>query len=381
MSNSPRRAPRSFSLDPAPEKKAKRATKAKLAKEKPVNPAPQTAARTAKRKPKTISKKVELEITPDEAAQRVEVNDAVVSEQLTPPPPLANSKRKGFRWSRLFWIALTGLISLAVGLWIDQLIRDLFARTDWLGWTAVGLAGLLVFAALVLAMRELWSIRRMAKIDAMRARAAEAVEGNDARSAKKLIAELDGLYSGRPDTARGRALLEEHRGEILDGRDLIQLAERDLIRPLDLKARQLVMGAAKRVSVVTAVSPRALVDIAFVLFENMRLIRQLAELYGGRPGTFGFWKLARNVVGHLAITGSIAVGDGLIQQVVGQGLASKLSSRLGEGVINGLLTARIGIAAIDVCRPLPFSDQTRPTVGDFMSELARFQSKDTSQER
>jgi putative membrane protein len=147
--------------------------------------------------------------------------------------------------------------------------------------------------------------------------------------------------------------------------------------PLDQKARSMVMGSAKRVSVVTAVSPRALVDIGFVLFENMRLIRQLAELYGGRPGTLGFWRLARNVVGHLAITGSIAVGDGLIQQVVGHGLASKLSSRLGEGVVNGLLTARIGIAAIDVCRPLPFSEETRPTIGDFMSELTRFSSKDT----
>ncbi len=129
------------------------------------------------------------------------------------------------------------------------------------------------------------------------------------------------------------------------------------------------MGSAKRVSVVTAVSPRALVDVSYVLIENMRLIRQIADLYGGRPGTLGFWRLARNVVGHLAVTGSIAVGDGLVQQLVGHGVAAKISTRLGEGVVNGLLTARMGIAAIDVCRPLAFSDQNRPKVGDFMGEL------------
>lgn len=78
----------------------------------------------------------------------------------------------------------------------------------------------------------------------------------------------------------------------------------------------------------------------------------------------------RDVVAHLAVTGSIAVGDGLAQQVLGHGLASKLSSRLGEGVINGMLTARIGIAAMDLCRPLPFKALKRPGIGDFMSDIA-----------
>jgi len=140
---------------------------------------------------------------------------------------------------------------------------------------------------------------------------------------------------------------------------------------LDQKAKTLVMGSARRVSIVTAVSPRALVDIGFVLVENIRLIRQIADLYGGRPGTFGFWRLARNVLAHLAVTGAIAVGDGLLQQIIGHGVAAKISSRLGEGIVNGLLTARIGIAAIDVCRPLSFSDQTRPGIKDFMGELLK----------
>ena len=138
---------------------------------------------------------------------------------------------------------------------------------------------------------------------------------------------------------------------------------------LDDEARSLVMGAAKRVSVVTAISPRALVDVVYVLMENIRLIRAIAELYGGRPGSLGLWRLARSVVSHLAVTGTIAVGDGLLQQVLGHGITAKISTKLGEGVVNGMLTARIGIAAIDVCRPLPFSDQHRPSVKDFLSHL------------
>ena len=141
----------------------------------------------------------------------------------------------------------------------------------------------------------------------------------------------------------------------------------------------MILDAAKRVSIVTAVSPRALVDIAYVLFESGRLIRRLAELYGGRPGTLGFFRLARDVLAHLAVTGSLAAGDSLVQQLVGHGLAARLSAKLGEGVVNGMMTARIGIAAMETARPLPFSAVKRPGVGDFLSALTALRTRATAE--
>lgn len=361
------RAPRSFKID-MPEKET---PKPKTASKPPEKTA------TKARKPKVVKKKAILKPIPDDAAQRVEPslkNAADVAESLTPPLP--PTKKKRFRWSSIFWAALFGLLSLAIGLWVDELVSSLFARNNWLGWLALALTALLVVAALAVILRELWGLSRMAKIDKLRLKAEEASQTDDMKRAKRVVRELVDIYDNRPDTARGRAALKEHDQQIIDGADLIHLAERDLIKPLDDRARALVMGSAKRVSVVTAVSPRAIVDIGFVLMENTKLIRNLADLYGGRPGTFGFWRLLRNVIGHLAVTGSIAVGEGLIQQVVGHGLAARLSSKLGEGVINGLLTTRIGIAAIDVCRPLPFNEESRPTVSDFMGELVSFSNKD-----
>lgn len=52
-----------------------------------------------------------------------------------------------------------------------------------------------------------------------------------------------------------------------------------------------------------------MVDLLYVLYEAVRLIRAMAELYGGRPGTLGMFRLLRDVLAHLAVTGSIAVGD------------------------------------------------------------------------
>jgi putative membrane protein len=139
--------------------------------------------------------------------------------------------------------------------------------------------------------------------------------------------------------------------------------------PLDEEARRCVAAAAKRVSVVTAISPRALVDMLFVLVNAILLVRRLADLYGGRPGLIGLIRLFRHVVAHLALTGGMAAGDSLIQQVLGHGIAAKLSARLGEGVLNGLLTARLGLAAIEVARPLPFTALPRPLLADLATDL------------
>jgi putative membrane protein len=72
---------------------------------------------------------------------------------------------------------------------------------------------------------------------------------------------------------------------------------------------------------------------------------------------------------HLAVTGGLAASDSLIQQMLGHGIAAKLSARLGEGVLNGLLTARFGLAAIELIRPVPFAALPRPTLSDLMSEV------------
>jgi putative membrane protein len=92
------------------------------------------------------------------------------------------------------------------------------------------------------------------------------------------------------------------------------------------------------------------------------MIRRIAEIYGGRAGAFGSWRLTRTVLTHLVATGAVAVGDDLIGSIAGGGVLSKVSRRFGEGEDNGALTARVGVAAMEVCRPMPFTAQPRPSV-------------------
>ena len=217
--------------------------------------------------------------------------------------------------------------------------------------------------------REFLGLFRLKRLARLRLESDEAALRNDRDAAVAIAPSSSPSTAGRPDTAMGRRLVAGHLGEIMDGRDLLVLAERDLIAPLDQRAKALASAAARRVSVVTAVSPRAFVDVAFVLWESVRLIRRIADLYGGRPGTLGLFRLMKAVVSHLAVTGSIAVGDTLLQQLIGHGVAGRLSAKLGEGVVNGLMTARIGLSAMDVCRPLPFLAAERPQLKDLTGDL------------
>ena len=215
-----------------------------------------------------------------------------------------------------------------------------------------------------------WSVAR--RRSGVAAPSAAAVLASDDRAeSRAIVQDLLRLEHQNPQLARARATLQGHTDDIIDGADLIRLAERELMTPLDQEARRLVSSAAQRVSLVTAVSPRALIDVLFVFAASLRLIWQLARLYGGRPGALGMIALMRHVIAHVAITGGMAASDGLIQQMLGHGIAAKLSQRLGEGVLNGLLTARLGLAAIDVTRPLPFTALPRPALADLAKDLLR----------
>jgi putative membrane protein len=298
-------------------------------------------------------------VVTEEPMEAIEAADGV-------PVPV---RRRRAPWVGLLLSALGGLITLALGLALAQLIDDLFRIAPWLGWMGLALAVIAVVAFLGIVFREAAGIMRERRIEHLRQAAFEALAVKDHQAAKTVVSDLAGLYSGRRQMARARGRLSELADEIIDADDRLAIAERELLLPLDVQAKRMIANAAKQVSVVTAVSPRAIVDVAFVLFAAVRLLRQISRIYGGRPGMLGFLRLAKSAFSHLAVTGGVAVGDSLVQQVLGLGLAARISAKLGEGVLNGLMTARFGLAALAVCRPLPFVHEEPPKLGDVAGEL------------
>ncbi|MBN9280043.1 MAG: TIGR01620 family protein [Hyphomicrobium sp.] len=278
---------------------------------------------------------------------------------------------RGVRWGTWLLSAMGALASIAFGVWFSRFVSVAVAREDWIGWISFGLAIIILVTLLMLILRELIGFVRLRRLGKIKAAAEKALRERNVAEERETIQAIKRLLAGRAGRRWHLARLDEHARDVRDPGDLMRLADRDLMLVLDGEARRLVAKAAKRVTVVTAISPAAFVSVGYVLIENLRLLRNLAGLYGGRPGFAGTARLARMVLTHIVATGSIALTDDLIGQFLGQDLLRRVSRRLGEGVFNGALTARIGAAAVEVTRPLPFIEAPPVRVRDFLGEIMR----------
>ena len=275
---------------------------------------------------------------------------------------IAFGARRPSWWARLFWGVTAALLSAVVSVAAWDCANSLIARVPVLGWAIVGLLTVFVLILCAIAVRELAALGRLSKIDGLRRAADEAVETQDLAQARSVTARLLRLYKGREDTRWGRDRFAELQGDQLDAASLLAVAEVEILGPLDAQAQRHIESAARQVATVTALVPLALADVATALAANLRMIRAIAEVYGGRSGVLGNWRLTRAVLTHLVATGAVAVGDDMLEPILGGSILGKLSRRFGEGLVNGGLTARVGIAAMDVCRPLPFARAPRPKI-------------------
>ncbi len=270
-------------------------------------------------------------------------------------------------WARLGWSALAGFITLIASVAAWDFVTDLVARNLILGYLALALLGIILLAAVLISLHEWMGFRRLRRIDQLRDRASDARTRDDTAGARQTVAALTALYASRPEMRWPCERLSETAPDQVDAAGLLDLTEATLMATLDTEARREVEAAARQVALLTAVIPLALVDVLAALLTNLRMIRRIAEIYGGRTGTLGNIRLMRGVIAHLIATGAVAVGEDMLGSVASGSVLSKLSRRFGEGVVNGALTARLGIAAMDICRPLPFTTLPRPRTSAVMS--------------
>lgn len=275
---------------------------------------------------------------------------------------LAARSQRGSGLGKWIWGLGLSLLGAVVSVMAWDFATGLIERMPVLGFAVSALMVGFLLVLAVAALRELAAFSRLARLDKLHSAATEARSEGDLSKAKSVTERLVSLYRSRAELDWARANFADRRDEQFDADALLDLAEAEFMTPLDQAALAEVESAARQVAMVTALVPIALADVAAALTANLRMIRRVAEIYGGRTGTLGSWRLARAVMTHLLATGAVAVGDDMIGSLAGGGLLSKLSRRFGEGVVNGALTARVGVAAIEVCRPLPFSRNKRPSV-------------------
>ena len=294
------------------------------------------------------------------------------NELLSVPRSVETSVPRSVPWLGFLLSAIAALIIMWVGLSITSLVDAFFVRSPWLGWLALAFAGIVALATLAIIAREIIGLLRLNKIEGLQEKSARAINLDEQKSASETITELEAIYASRQDMAWGIAQLKTHRKDILDPSDRVRLAETLLMLPLDEAAHKIIARRSRRVTLLTTVTPAAALDVIFVAVQNIAMLREIATLYGGKPSTLATLKLARMIITHLAVAGGLSLSDSFIQHFIGKGLLGRLSARFGEGAVNGILTARIGLAACSLCRPIPKKANTRETLSGLLREVLTF---------
>ncbi|THA09101.1 TIGR01620 family protein [Rodentibacter pneumotropicus] len=157
--------------------------------------------------------------------------------------------------------------------------------------------------------------------------------------------------------------------EAYSAQEVAQLFSQNVLKPFDLKAKKLISKMAAESAVVVAISPLSVVDMFFVAWRNIRLINKIADIYGIELGYFARIRLLRMVLVNIAFAGVTEVVQEIGMDWLSQDITAKLSARAAQGIGVGLLTARLGIKAMEFCRPLAFQNAEKPKLSHIQKEL------------
>lgn len=270
---------------------------------------------------------------------------------------------------KLFFAGLGGLILLGLAFDASELVDRAFRASTALGLTVISVLAVTVAAALHLAWAEVQALRRLRRIEALRGEGEALLETAGYGAGHGFAQSIAQFYRERDDLTPVLTNLETSLHDAHNDREVVALVERHVLAPLDQSAYRAVLAASRDIAIATALSPSAALDIAIVLWRNLRLVREVATLYGARPGPLGSWRLMRRMLANLAVAGVSESLTHVTIDALGGSLAAAISTRLGQGVLNGLLTARIGLASMTLCRPLAFSPENRPSLKQIRNEL------------
>ncbi|MGG4662360.1 YcjF family protein [Providencia vermicola] len=297
-----------------------------------------------------------IELDAEQEAQDGEV-ESLINEALKP--------KRSF-WRKLIGTA-AGIFAVSVvaqlGIWIHQ---------SWVmqDWTALGTAsagGLIVIAgvgSIVGEWRRLYKLRERAE---ERDFARELLHSHGMGKGKDFcvkLAKQSALSVQHPAVQRWQGMLHDSHND----REVVELYSRMVQPILDEQARKEISRCSAESAIMIAVSPLAIVDMAFIAWRNIRLINRIAAIYGIELGYYSRIRLFRMVLINIAFAGASELIREVGMDWLSQDITARLSTRAAQGIGAGLLTARLGIKAMELCRPLPWIEN-KPRLADFRHQL------------
>ena len=287
--------------------------------------------------------------------------EAALAPEPVPVPPRP--------WRRLLLLGGGAFLAALLGLEAYDFVVDLFDRSILLGTGFSVLLGMAAAGAVGLVGREIASLRKLGRLGDLRDDATQLYGSHVHGRAEALLDGMERVYRDREDMREPIRRFHDGASDALNDGERVQLFAASVLAPLDKRAYQLVRTGARDIGALTALSPLGLLDGLIVLGRTLAMLRAIARLYGVRPGTTATAALLRRTVRNVLAAGVAELVSDAAVETLGASLMSFVSSRAGQGVVNGILAARLGLGAMQLCRPLPFAKDQLPSLKQLRSEL------------
>lgn len=294
----------------------------------------------------------------------IEVNDEPISESL----PMQHveeltSKRTG----RKLKVFLFAIVLLASSAELVFFILDMVEQMDWLAgvWLAIfSVLGIWILRQVFIEYKGLKQLKRQENIRRQSQQmASTSVIGLAEQHCLKIANSLPKEHQHL--VVNWRDSVDSHHSDS----EVLSLFEHQVLAPIDKLALKQVSNNASAASVMIAVSPFAILDMLIVLWRNIRMMNQVSEIYGLRLGYWGRVSLIRKIFHTMLYAGAAEILSDAGNYALSAGITGKISTRIAQGMGAGVLTARIGLKAIDESRPLPWLSEKKPGLSGISKQL------------
>ena len=216
-------------------------------------------------------------------------------------------------------------------------------------------------------VRELFSLRQFKKQQHLRTKIDDVLANDLVCDANQLCQKITAQLPCDLNVENEKQWQEIAQAEYSDS-ELLQLYSRQVLSKVDEKALVEVAKFSTESVVLIALSPIAIVDMLLMFWRNLRMIDKIAGLYGLKLGYWSRIRLIKQVFVNMAYAGASEIIADFGTDLIGADLLGKLSSRMAQGFGAGMLTARLGIRTIKLCRPIPFYEN-EPKLSNVRKQL------------
>jgi putative membrane protein len=270
--------------------------------------------------------------------------------------------------SKLIWLTLLSLTVLAGWQWLDSILVS-WQQNPFKGalFSVASISLLGIFGWFL--WRE-WRLWQRLKQNTNWQRSAERIaQSEQYGEADALCLEIISQLPLNPAQQHNAALWQSAAHVQHSDLEKLQLLEKLVLAPLDSQAKSIVLRAGSDTSLAVAVIPFALADMLMVVWRSSRMLRQLAALYGAPVGQLRSLVMLKRALAAILWAGGSELALDMAADVMSSEITAKLSARAGQGVIAGLLVARLGNMAIQQLRPLPVTEKQRVNVAKLSQSL------------